>query len=131
MAVLRSEFKATYCRASGLRAGHAIANSLGSSRAAQACRSLVMLSGRGPRASAVRRLVPSARAVPGLLASNICPARAGARPLRFVVFASALRPLPRGGKVAAPSVVSRHNYVFSRTAGDSAVLNRSMSAAAG
>ena len=124
MAVLRSESKATHCRASGVRAGHAIADSLGSSRATQAFRSPAMLSGRGARVSAVRCLVPSARAVSGLFASNICPARAGARPLRFVVVASARHPLPRGGKAAAPGVVSRHNYVFSRTAGDGPALNQ-------
>jgi len=65
-----------------------------------------------------------ARAVPGRIASIVCPAYAGARPVRFVGVASARRPLHRGGKVAAPGVLSRHNYVFSRTAGDGPALNR-------
>jgi hypothetical protein len=44
-------------------------------------------------------------------------AQAGARPLRVVGAATARHSLPRAGKVAAPGVISWHNYVFSRTAG--------------
>jgi hypothetical protein len=124
MAVLRSESKATGCSASSLRAGSAIARSFRESRAWCFRRSSVGLSGRGFRMPSARGSVSSARAVPGFLASVVCPAHAGARPLRVVGVASARHPLPCGGKVAAPGVVSRHNYVFSRTAGDGPVLNR-------
>ena len=131
MAVLRSESKATRRSASSLRAGAAIASPLSSSRAGSAARSLVGPSGRGPRGPSARGFAPSARAVPGRLASVVGPARAGSRPLRFVRVALAQCPLPCGGKGAAPGVVSRHNCVFSRTAGDSPVLNPSFPAAAG
>ena len=124
MALLRSESRATHRRASGLRAGAVIARSISKSRAWSLRRSVVRLSGRGPRVSTACRSVPSARAVPGRMASILCPAYAGARPVRFVSVASARRPLRRGGKVAAPGVLSRHNYVFSRTAGDGPALNR-------
>ncbi len=124
MAVLRSESKATNRRASSPRAASAIARSLRGLRAWCCRRSSVWVSGRGFRVLSARGLFPSARAVPGHLASVVCPAHAGARPLRFVGFAAARHLLPRGGKGAAPGVVSRHNYVFSRTAGDSPALNR-------
>jgi hypothetical protein len=118
MALLRSESRATHCRASGLRAGNAIARSFGGSRASCCRRSPVRPSGRGPRVPSARGSVPLARAVSDHLASVIFPAHAGARPLRVVGVASARHPLLRGGKAVAPGVVSRHNYVFSRTAGD-------------
>ena len=124
MASLRSESRATRCCASSLRAGAVIARSFSKSRARSLRRSVVRLSGRGPRVSTACRSVPSARAVPGCIASILCPAYAGARPVRFVGVASARRPLHPGGKVAAPGVLSRHNYVFSRTAGDGPALNR-------
>jgi hypothetical protein len=124
MALLRSESKATHCCASSLRAGSAIARSIRGSRASRCRRSFVRPSGRGPRVPSARGSVPSARAVPGHLASVIFPAHAGARPLRVVVVSSAAHPLLRGGKAAAPGVVSRHNYVFSRTAGDVAAPNQ-------
>jgi hypothetical protein len=118
MALLRSESKATRCCASGLRAGSAIARFFRGSRASCCRRSFVRPSGRGPRVPSARGSVPSARAVPGHLASVVCPAHAGARPLRVVGVAPARHPLLRGGRASAPGVVSRHNYVFSRTAGD-------------
>jgi hypothetical protein len=118
MALLRSECKATHCRASSLRAGSAIARSFRGSRAWCATRASVRVSGRGPRVPSARGSVTSARAVPGRLASVVCSAHAGARPLRVVGVASARHPLLRGGKATASGVVSRHNYVFSRTAGD-------------
>jgi hypothetical protein len=118
MAVLRSESRATHRSASGLRAGAAIARAFRGSRAWCSRRSSVRVSGRGFRARSARGSFPSARAVPGHLASVIFPARACARPLRAVGVASARHPLRRGGKAAAPGVVSRHNCVFSRTAGD-------------
>ena len=124
MAVLRSESKATNRRASSPRAGSAIARSLRGLRARCCRRSSVWVSGRGFRVLSARGSFPSARAVPGHLASVVCPAHAGARPLRVVGAASARHPLLRGGKAAAPGVLSRHNYVFSRTAGDCAVLNQ-------
>ena len=131
MALLRSESKATHRRASSLRAGSAIARSFRGSRAWRRRRSSGRPPGRGPRAPSARGCVPSARAVPGRLASVVCPAHAGARPLRVVGVAAARQSLLRVGKATAPGVVSRHNYVFSRTAGDFAVLNQSLLAAAG
>ena len=131
MAVLRSESRATHCRASSLRAWSVIARSFRGSRAGSSRRACVRLSGRGPRVPSARGSVPSARAVPDRLASVVCPAHVGARPPRAVGFASAGHPLLRGGKAAAPGVVSRHNCVFSRTAGDFVVLNQSLLAAAG
>jgi hypothetical protein len=118
MALLRSESKATHCSASGLRAGSAIARSFRGSRAWRARRASVRPSGRGPRVPSARGSVPSARAVPGRLASFIFSAHAGARSLRVVGVSSARHPLLRGGKAIASGVVSRHNCVFSRTAGD-------------
>jgi hypothetical protein len=126
MALLRSESKAIHCSASGLRAGSAIARSFRGSRAWCFRRSSVGLSGRGPRVRAGHGSAPSARAVPGRLAPVIFPAHAGARPLRVVGVASPRQPLLRGGKATAPGVLSRHNYVFSRTAGDVPVPNRPM-----
>jgi hypothetical protein len=131
MAVLRSKSRATHCRASSLRAGPVIARSFRGSRAWCSRRSSVSLWGRGPRGPAGHGSAPSARAVPCRLASVVCPAHAGARPPRVVGAASARHLLLRGGKATAPGVVSRHNCVFSRTAGDFAVLNRSLLAAAG
>lgn len=124
MALLRSESKATHCCASGLRAGSAIARSFRGSRALRARRASVRPSGRGPRVPSARGSVSSARAAPGRLALVVCAAHAGARPLRVVGVASARHPLLRGGKAAAPGVVSRHNCVFSRTAGDVPAPNR-------
>jgi hypothetical protein len=124
MALLRSESKATHCCASGLRAWPAIARSFRGSRARRSRRSSVRVSGRGLRARSARGSVPSARAVPGRLASVTFPAHAGACPRRVVGVASARHPLLRGGKAAAPGVVSRHNCVFSRTAGDVPALTR-------
>jgi hypothetical protein len=131
MALLRSESRATHRSAAGLRAASAIAGSFRGSRAWCARRASVRVSVRGPRVPSARGSVPSARAVPGRLASVNFPAHAGARPLRVVGIASAGHPLLRGGKAAAPGVVSRHNCVFSRTAGDFVVLNRPLLAAAG
>jgi hypothetical protein len=119
MAVLRSESRATHRRASCLRAGSVIARFFRGSRAWCSRRACVRLSGRGPRVvPSARGSVPSARAVPDRPASVVCPAHAGARPLRVVGVASARHLLLRGGKATAPGVVSRHNCVFSRTAGD-------------
>jgi hypothetical protein len=117
MGVLRSESRAIHRSASSLRAGASIASSFGSSRAGSAARTLAGPSGRGPRGPSARSASPSARAVSGFLASVMGAAQAGARPLRVVGAASARHSLPRGGNVAAPGVISWHNYVFSRTAG--------------
>jgi hypothetical protein len=131
MVLLRSESKATHRRASGLRAGSAIARSFRGSRARCSRPSSVRLSGRGPRVRVGNGSALSARAVPGRLAPVIFPAHAGARPLRVVGVALARQRRLRGGKATAAGVVSRHNYVFSRTAGGFAVLNQSLLAAAG
>jgi len=83
MDVLRSEPKATRCLASGLRAGSAVARTLGGSRAGCPNLSVALLSGRGPRVPLACRLVRSARAVPGWRASPLGPAASGARPSRL------------------------------------------------
>jgi hypothetical protein len=131
MAVLRSESRATRCSASGLRAGPSIARSFSGSRAWCSRRSSVRPSGRGPRVPSGRGSFPSARAVPVVFASGRCPAHAGAQRGRFVGGASAQGLLVGSGVGMAPGVASRSNYVFSRTAGDFAVLNQSLLAAAG
>jgi hypothetical protein len=74
--------------------------------------------------------VPSARAVPGCIASVIGAAQSRARPVHLVSGASAAGPLPRGGRVIGSGVLSRHGDVFSWTAGECAVLSRSRQAAA-
>jgi hypothetical protein len=86
---------------------------------------------RGPRVAKGRGPYLPARAVPGFLASTIGPARVGAHQLRIVGSAAARGPLARSGIGFAPGVAFRSNCVFSRTAGDFAVLNRSLLAAAG
>jgi hypothetical protein len=131
MAVLRSESRATHCSASGLRAGSAIARSFCGSRAGCSRQSSVRLSGRVPRVPSGRGSFPSARAIPGCTSSGRCPAHAGAQRGRFVGSASAQGLLVGSGAGMAPGVASRSNYVFSRTAGDFAVLNRPLLAAAG
>jgi hypothetical protein len=131
MVVLRSESKATCCSASSLRAGAISARPFGISRAARSRRPSGLPSRRGPRVAQGSGTYPPARAVPGFLASPSSPARAGAHQLRFVGSAAA-----RG---SAGGVWHRlrsgrslwSNSVFSRTAGDFAVLNRSLLAAAG
>jgi hypothetical protein len=124
MAVLRSESKATLCRASSLRAGAASARPFGGSRAARSRRPSVSPSWRGPRVAQGRGSHPPARAVPGFLASPIGPARAGAHQLRFVGSTAARGPLAGSSIGFAPGVAFCSNCVFSRTAGDFAVLNR-------
>jgi hypothetical protein len=124
MAVLRSESKATRCRASGLRAGVGSARSFGGSRAARSRRPSVLPSRRGPRVAQVRGPCPPARAVPGFLASPIGPARAGAHQVRFVGSTAARGPLAGSSVGFAPGVAFRSNCVFSRTAGDGPALNR-------
>ncbi len=124
MATLRSEFKATHCRASSLRAGGASARSFGRSRAARSPGQSGLSSRRGPRVAQGRGSYPPARAVPGFLASPISPARAGAHQVRFVRSTAARGPLAGSGVGFAPGVAFRSNCVFSRTAGEFAVLNR-------
>jgi hypothetical protein len=124
MVVLRSESKATGCSASSLRAGARSARSLSGSRAARSLGQSGLPSRRGPRLARGCGSYPPARAVPGFLASPIGPARAGAHQLRFVGSATAWGPLAGSGIGFAPSVAFRSNCVFSRTAGDFAVLNR-------
>jgi hypothetical protein len=131
MSLLRSESKATGCRASSLRAGDASARSFGGSRAARSRRPPGLPSRRGPRVSQGRGSYPPARAVTGFLASPIGPARAGAHQVRFVGGTAARGPLAGSGVGFAPGVAFRSNCVFSRTAGDFAVLNQSLLAAAG
>jgi hypothetical protein len=117
MAVLRSESKATGCSASSLRAGGASARFFGTSRAARSCGQSGLSLRRGPRVAQGRGSFPSARAVPGFLASPSGPAITGAHRLCFV-----------GGTTAQGStggVWRGHrsgrslwsNCVFSRTAG--------------
>ena len=124
MVVLRSESKATGCSASSLRAGGASGSSFGGSRAARLCRPSGLPSRRGPRVAQGCGSYPSARAVPGFLASPSSPARAGAHQLRFVGSGIAWCPLAGSGVGFAPGVGFRSNYVFSRTAGDGPALNR-------
>jgi hypothetical protein len=131
MVVLRSESKATNCSASSLRAGDAPARSLGGPRAAPSSAHSGLPSRRGPRVVQGRCPYPPARAVPGFLASPAGPARAGAHQPRFVGSTAARGPLAGSGVGFAPGVAFRSNCVFSRTAGDFAVLNRSLLAAAG
>jgi hypothetical protein len=133
MVLLRSESKATGCRASGLRAGSASASPFGGSRAARSRRPPGLPSRRGPRVAQVCGPYPPARAVPGFLASPSSPACAGAHQVRFVgsTAARARGPLAGSGVGFAPGVAFRSNCVFSRTAGDFAVLNQSLLAAAG
>ena len=124
MVVLRSESKATHCSASSLRAGHASARFLRTSRAARSARHSGSPSRRGPRVAQGRGSYPPARAVPGFLASSSSPARAGAHQPRFVGSTTAQGPLAGCGIGFAPGVAFRSNCVFSRTAGDGPVLNR-------
>ena len=131
MALLRSESKATHCSASSLRAGAASARSFGRLRAVRSSSHFGLPSRRGPRVAQGRGPCPPARAVPGFLASPIGPARAGAHQVRFVGSTAARGPLAGSGVGFAPGVAFRSNCVFSRTAGDFAVLNRSLLAAAG
>jgi hypothetical protein len=131
MVLLRSESKATHCRASSLRAGGASASPFGGSRAARSRRPPGLPSRRGPRVAQGRGPYPPARAVPGFLASPSSPARAGAHQVRFVGSTAARGPLAGSGVGFAPGVAFRSNCVFSRTAGDFAVLNQSLLAAAG
>jgi hypothetical protein len=131
MAVLRSASRAIHCSASGLRAGAAIARSFRGSRAGCSRRSLGNLAGRGPRVPSGRGSFPSARAVPGRIASIWCPAHAGAQHAHFVGSSSARGLLVGSGVGIASGVAFRSNSVFSRTAGNSLVLNPSFPAAAG
>jgi hypothetical protein len=131
MSLLRSESKATQCSASSLRAGVASARSLSGSRAARPLGQSGLPSRRGPRVAQGRGSYPPARAVPGFLASPKGPARAGAHQLRFVGSTAARGSLAGSGVGSAPGVAFRSNCVFSRTAGDFAVLNRPLLAAAG
>jgi hypothetical protein len=131
MAVLRSEAMASHRSASGLRAGAAAARSLGSSRAGQSCRHSGACSARGPRVARGRGLCPAARAVPNSLASPSGPACAGAQRFGSVGGFTPHGPLAGYGAGIAPGVAFRSNCVFSRTAGDLAVLNQSLLAAAG
>jgi hypothetical protein len=124
MVMLRSESKATGCSASSLRAGSASASPFGGSRAARSRRPPGVPSRRGPRVAQGRGPYPPARAVPGFLASPSSPARAGAHQVRFVGSNAARGPLAGSGVGFAPGVAFRSNCVFSRTAGDFAVLNR-------
>jgi hypothetical protein len=131
MAVLRSESRASHRSASGLRAGGASARPRGGSRAARSCCSSGAPSRRGHRVASACGKCSSARAVPDSLAPPIGAALAGAQQARFVGSAIARSPLAGAGAGIAPGVAFRSNYVFSRTAGDCAVLNRSLLAAAG
>jgi hypothetical protein len=131
MVVLRSESRTTHCCASSLRTGAASARSLGGSRAARPPGQSGLPSRRGRRVAQGRGPYPSARAVSGFLASLSSPARAGAHQPRFVGSAPAWVPLAGSGIGFAPGVAFRSNCVFSRTAGDFAVLNQSLLAAAG
>jgi hypothetical protein len=131
MVVLRSESKATRCRASSLRAGGASTSPFGGSRAARSRRPPGLPSRRGPRVAQGHGPYPPARAVSSLLASPNGPARAGAHQSRVVGSATAQGPLAGSGVCFAPGVAFRSNCVFSRTAGDFAVLNQSLLAAAG
>jgi hypothetical protein len=131
MSLLRSESKASRRRASSLRAGHASARPFSGSRAARSCRRSGMPSRRGPRVAQGRGPCPPERAVPGFLASPSSPACAGAHLVRFVGSTAARGPLAGSGVCFAPGVAFRSNSVFSRTAGDFAVLNQSLLAAAG
>ena len=103
MAALRSESKATHCRASSLRAGGAVARSFGRSRASASRPSAVSLSGRVHHGAEGRRLAPSARAVSVRRASPIGPSASGAlRP------SGRLRPAPvRGASLAISSPIHR------------------------
>jgi hypothetical protein len=131
MVVLPSKSKATGCSASGLRAGPASARPFCGSRAARSHRPSGLPSRRGPRVAQGRGSYPPARAVPGFLASHISPARAGVHQSRVVGSATAQGPLAGSGIGFAPGVAFRSNCVFSRTAGDFAVLNQPLLAAAG
>jgi hypothetical protein len=131
MVLLRSESKATGCSASSLRAGAASARSLSGSRAPRPPGQSGLPSRRGPRVAQGRGFYPPARAVTGFCASPISPALPGAQQARFVRSATAQGPLAGSGIGFAPGVAFRSNCVFSRTAGDFAVLNQSLLAAAG
>ena len=124
MVVLRSESRATRCSASSLRAGNASARSFRGLRAARSLGHSGLPSRRGPWVAQGRGSHPPARAVTGFLASFMGPARAGAHQARFVGGTAARGPLAGSGVRFAPGVAFRSNCVFSRTAGDFAVLNR-------
>jgi hypothetical protein len=131
MALLRSESKATHCSASSLRAGAALARSLSGSRAARPSGQFGLPSRRGPRVAQGRGPHSPAHAVTGFSASPISPTIPGAQQARFVGSTAVRGPLAGSGVGFAPGVGFRYNCVFSRTAGDFAVLNRSLLAAAG
>ena len=131
MAALRSESRATRCCASSLRAGGAVAGSFGGSRAWASRRCAVSLSGRVSHGAEGRRLAPSARAVSVWRASPIGPSASGARPWRLARDLVAYSPLHPVGVGWATCSGVRYNSVFSRTAGNSPVLNPSLPAAAG
>jgi hypothetical protein len=126
MAVLRSESKAIGCSASSLRAGGASARFFGGSRAMRSCGHFQLPPRRGPRVAQGRGSFPSARAVPGFLASPDGPARTGAHRLCIVGSTTARGSTGGGWRRHRYGRSLWSNCVFSRTAGDYAVLNRSL-----
>ncbi len=90
----------------------------------------VALAARSSGSARLRPYLP-ARAVPGFLASPSSPARAGAHQVRFVGSASARGPAGWVWRQLRCGRSLWSNSVFSRTAGDFAVLNQSLLAAAG
>jgi hypothetical protein len=118
MAVLRSESKATACSASSLRAGAGVARFLGNSRAGCSLRSSIAFLLRGPRVVQDRRPSPSARAVPGYLASPMGGTQARAHQLRFVGGAMFQAPLVGSDAGCAPGVGFWSNCVVKWTCGD-------------
>jgi len=129
MVVLRSESRATACSASSLRAGAGVARFLGNSRAWCSLRRSIMFLRRGPRVAQGRRSSPSARAVPGFLASPMRGTQARAHQSRFVGSAMFQAPLVGSGAGFAPGVGFWSNCVVKWTCGDVLRSNRPLLAA--
>lgn len=129
MAVLRSESKATACSASSLRAGAGAARFLGSSRAGCSLRNSIAFLRRGLRVAQGRWSSPSARAVPGFLASPMRGTHARAHQSRFVGGATVHSPLVGSGGGLASGVGFWSNCVVKWTCGDLLRLNRPLLAA--
>jgi hypothetical protein len=129
MAVLRSESKATACSASSLRAVACAARFLGGSRAGCSRLSSIAFVRRGPRVAQGRRSSPSARAVPGFLASRMRGTQARAHQSRFVGGAKVHSPLVGSGACFAPGVGFWSNCVVKWTCGDMLRSNRPLLAA--
>jgi hypothetical protein len=129
MAALRSESNATACIASSLRAGAGGARFLRSSRAGCSLRNSIGFMRRGLRVAQGRRSSPSARAVPGFLASPMRGTQARAHQSRFVCGAKVHSPLVGSGAGFAPGVGFWSNCVVKWTCGDMLRSNRPLLAA--